>query len=130
MSSPGPKRPTNRASKDQILAAFDQLNSEYKKLGSAAAAAPSKEQHRGQCVLNPRMPPVTTPRGRTMHPSRGRIAALLSCARASAAPSAGLSAKLTAEASRLASLHHEVDSQAKQLTELHDIRSRTTRSRP
>jgi hypothetical protein len=120
MSSPV-KRPTNRASKDQILAAFDQLNSEYKKLGSAAAAAPSKEDTVASASESKNASRDDAARADDAS-IEGTIAALLSLRSGFGSAVSGLSAKLTAEASRLASLHHEVDSQAKQLTELHDIK--------
>jgi len=129
MSSPV-KRPTNRASKDQILAAFDQLNSEYKKLGAPPLRAPPRSTPVAS-GLNPRMA-SRDDAARADDASIGgddRRAALPALGFGSAV--SGPPAKLTAEASRLASLHHEVD-QSGQAAHGGSTtsRSRTTRSRP
>ncbi|MCC6556383.1 MAG: hypothetical protein IT372_25770 [Polyangiaceae bacterium] len=113
MSTPV-KRPTARASKDQILAAFDQLNAEYKKLASAgpAPAAPAIKETA-----------VATQSNSSQDASvEATIAALLSLRAGFGGAVSALSAKLTAEASRLAELRKEVEAQAKQIAELHDIK--------
>jgi hypothetical protein len=120
MSAPV-KRPTARASKDQILAAFDQLNSEYKKLAAGTAAAPSKESN----VASASEPKNAAREGdaRPQDASiEGTINALLALRSGFGGAVSELSAKLTAEASRLAELRREVDTQAKQLAELHEIK--------
>lgn len=116
------KRPTTRASKDQILAAFDQLSSEYKKLSQGAAgAAPAKETRVAQASET-----RTTPRADEARAEEtsieGTIAALLALRGGFGGAVSGLSAKLTAEASRLTDLRGEVDNQAKQLAELHELK--------
>ncbi len=118
MSTPPVKRPTARASKDQILAAFDQLNSEYKKLASAApVAAPASKE----TVV------ATQPETKIGSQDQGAasieatIAALLSLRSGFGGAVSALSAKLTAEASRLTELRKEADAQIKQITDLHEI---------
>src|SRR3954469_15765243 len=121
MSTPV-KRPTSRASKDEILTAFDKLNSEYKKVSqSAASAAPSKEHTVASASESKNASRDDAARADDAS-IEGTIAALLSLRSGFGSAVSGLSAKLTAEASRLTSLRSEVDSQAKQLTELHDIK--------
>ena len=117
MSSPV-KRPTTRASKDQILAAFDQLNSEYKKLASAGSAAPAKESN--VATSEPRNGAHEAARAQDAS-IEATIAALLALRAGFGGAVSGLSAKLTAEASRLTELRKEVDADAKQLAELHEI---------
>jgi chromosome segregation ATPase len=120
--SPPVKRPTTRASKDQILAAFDQLNSEYKKLASSAApAASSKELPMASASdsKNASRDSDTRPHEGSIE---GTIGALLALRSGFGSAVSGLSAKLTAEASRLTELRKEVDTQAKQLAELHEIK--------
>ena len=120
MSTPV-KRPTTRASKDQILAAFDQLNSEYKKLSSSAASAAPAKEHTVASASDPRNASRDDARGQDAS-IEGTIAALLSLRSGFGSAVSGLSAKLTAEASRLTELRKEVDNQVKQLAELHDIK--------
>jgi hypothetical protein len=121
MSTPV-KRPTTRASKDQMLAAFDQLNAEYKKLASASAAAePAKESHVATVSDSRNTPRDDAARAQDAS-IEATIAALLALRAGFGGAVSGLSAKLTAEASRLSELRREVDSEAKQLTELHEIK--------
>lgn len=109
------KRPTNRASKDQLLAAFDQLSGEYKKL----AASPKETT----------VPSAPTSNGGSRDGDaraedatlEQTIAALLTLRAGFGGAVSGISAKLTAEASRLAALRREVDDKAQQLGSLHEI---------
>jgi hypothetical protein len=112
--APPVKRPSSRASKTQIFAAFDQLNSEYKKL----AAAPKETT----------VPSASTPasqqngHARADHTTVGQtIAALLVLRGGFGGVVSGLSSQLTAEASRLATLHQEVGDKTKLLAVLHEI---------
>lgn len=119
MSTPPVKRPTARASKDQILAAFDQLNSEYKKLASAGPAPASPAASASKETA------VATQSNSSQDASisiEATIAALLALRSGFGGAVSGLSAKLTAEASRLGELRKEVDAQAKQITDLHEIK--------
>lgn len=115
------KRPTSRASKDQILAAFDQLNAEYKKLASAAPAAASSKETSVATASDSKNTARNV--GEAQDASvEGTIAALLSLRGGFGSAVSALSAKLTAEASRLSELRKEVDAQVKQLTDLHEIK--------
>src|SRR5262245_36536336 len=112
MSTPV-KRPTTRASKDQMLAAFDQLNAEYKKLASAAAGAAEAKESNVAAQSDSR----NEARGDDTS-IEATIAALLALRGGFGSAVSMLSAKLTAEASRLGELRKEADTQAKQLQEL------------
>src|SRR5690242_13903546 len=96
------KRPTTRASKDQILAAFDQLNSEYKKVAAGAAAAP-KESNVASASDSKAASRADDARPQDAS-IEGTIAALLALRAGFGGAVSELSAKLTAEASRLAEL--------------------------
>jgi hypothetical protein len=108
------KRPSSRASKDQIFAAFDQLASHYKKLAASpkettVPSASSTASH-----------PKTDSRAEQTSVEQ-TIAALLVLRGGFGGVVSGLSAQLTAEASRLATLHKEVDDKTQQLALLHDL---------
>lgn len=115
MSAPV-KRPTTRASKDQILAAFDQLNAEYKKLASSGGAAPSSSSSKESNVATADLKSASQDAS-----IEGTIAALLALRAGFGAAVSALSAKLTTEASRLTELRGDVDADAKQLKELHGV---------
>src|SRR4051812_45725482 len=110
------KRPTNRASKDQLLAAFDQLNTEYKKLAASpkettVPSAPNTNaaSHNGDAQREDATLEQT-------------ISALLALRAGFGGAVSGISAKLTAEASRLTALRREVDEKTQQLAALHEIK--------
>lgn len=113
MASPV-KRPTSRASKTQIFAAFDQLTSEYKKLAASPkeTTVPSASSTASQQKSDPRTEQTTVAQ---------TIAALLALRGGFGGVVSGLSAQLTTEASRLATLHQEASDKAQQLALLHDI---------
>lgn len=116
------KRPAARASKEQILAAFDQLSSEYKKLSqSAASAAPGKETPVAQASDSRSTSRADEARAEEAS-IEATIGALLSLRGGFGAAVSALSAKLTAEATRLSALRAEADSQARQIAELHDLK--------
>lgn len=113
MASPV-KRPQGRATKDQIFAAFDKLTSEYKKLAASPkeTTVPSASSTASHPKGDPRAEQTTVEQ---------TIAALLGLRGGFGGVVSGLSAQLTAEASRLATLHGEVDDRTQRLAALHDI---------
>jgi len=108
------KRPAGRASKPQVFAAFDQLTSEYKKLAASAkeTTVPSASSTASHPKGASQGEPTTV---------LETIAALSALRGGFGGVVSGLSAQLTAEASRLATLHKEVDDKTRQLAGLHDI---------
>jgi hypothetical protein len=114
MASPV-KRPASRASKDELFAAFDKLNSEYRKLASVPkeTTVPSASSTASHQKIDPRAEQTTVEQ---------TIAALLVLRGGFGGVVSGLSAQLTAEAARLATLRKEVDDKTQQLVLLHDIK--------
>ena len=114
MASPV-KRPPGRASKDQVFAAFDQLTSEYKKLAASPkeTTVPNASTNGSQQKIDPRAEQTSVEQ---------TIAALLLLRGGFGGVVSSLSERLTAEASRLATLHKEVGDKTQQLAHLHDIR--------
>lgn len=113
MASPV-KRPASRASKDEIFAAFDKLNSEYRKLASVPkeTTVPSASSNASHPKSDPRAEQTTVEQ---------TIAALMVLRGGFGGVVSGLSAQLTAEAARLATLRKEVDDRTKQIGALHHI---------
>ena len=114
------RRPNSKANRDQILAAFDALNAEYKKL-EASGGKPGGE---------PSLPlkaSVVAGKAAVDGSSGGEqsidgvIAGLAAIRSGFGSAVSGLSAKLTAEASRLEVLRSEINEISKQLGELHGI---------
>lgn len=109
------KRPASRASKDQIFAAFDKLNSEYKKLAASPkeTTVPSASSTASHQKSDSRLEQTTVEQ---------TIAALIALRGGFGGVVSGLSARLTAEASLLTTLRKEVDDKAQQLALLHGIK--------
>jgi len=116
------RRPNSKANRDQILAAFDALNAEYKKLEAGggkpgdAPALPLKEK-----VVAGKAAAVDG--GSSEQSIDGVIAGLAAIRAGFGSAVSGLSANLTAEASRLEVLRSEIDAISTQLAELHGIKS-------
>ena len=108
------KRPSSRASKDQIFTAFDHLAGEYRKLAAAPkeTTVPSASSNGNHAKSDPRVEPGTVEQ---------TIGALLALRSGFGGVVSGLSAQLTAEASRLSTLRREVDDKTQQLTALYGL---------
>jgi len=115
------RRPNSKANRDQILAAFDALNAEYKKL-EASGGKPGGEPSLPlkETVVAAGKAAVDVGGEQSID---GVIAGLAAIRSGFGNAVSGLSAKLTAEASRLEVLRSEIGEISKQLGDLHGISS-------
>lgn len=113
------KKPSKKASKDQLFAAFDQLHAEYKKLLGGAAPVAQASSSEATSTINDNIHNDGDPMaGQSIE---GTISNLVSLRDSFGTAVSALSSRLTAEASRLQEVQNQAGQLAEQLNELYGL---------
>ena len=113
------KRPAKSASKDSLFAAFDQLNAEYKKLEAALKSRPEEPSTVNEIHVSTASTPTDGASGAAS--VEAVITSLLALKNDFGAAVSSLSARLTAEATRLGAQRQQAEEIVAQLRELHGL---------